>query len=120
MLAAAVVDAAMPRIVYSRRYNIRFYGIERLHPFGSRKYGRTWKVVRRELGARANGFLVPVDRPVIARLINSVPTTDRISHVAASEAFVLMTGCWPRARRKMRGFRRPRAIQTTTPIITGK
>lgn len=54
----------MPRIVYSRRYNIGFYGLERLHPFDSRKYGRAWKVIRRELGARAKQLLLPVDRPV--------------------------------------------------------
>lgn len=55
----------MLRIVYSRRYNIAFYGLEQLHPFDSRKYGQTWRVIRRELGARAKEFLSQVDRPVI-------------------------------------------------------
>ena len=31
-----------PRVVYSRHYNIGLLGIERLHPFDSRKYGRAW------------------------------------------------------------------------------
>ncbi len=38
----------MVRIVYSRHYNIGFYGLERFHPFDSRKYGRAW----RQLGVR--------------------------------------------------------------------
>lgn len=53
----------MPRIVYSRRYNMGFYGLERLHPFDSRKYGRAWKAIHRALGAKAKELLLPVDRP---------------------------------------------------------
>ena len=41
----------MPRIVYSRHYNIGFYGLERLHPFDSRKYGRAWRLIRRHFGS---------------------------------------------------------------------
>lgn len=40
----------MPRVVYNRHYNIGFYGLERLHPFDSRKYGRAWKRLRRHFG----------------------------------------------------------------------
>ena len=39
-----------PRIVYSPRYNIGLFGLERLHPFDSRKYGRAWKALRRRYG----------------------------------------------------------------------
>ena len=38
-------------IVYSRHYNIGFYGLERLHPFDSRKYGRAWRILRRHFGS---------------------------------------------------------------------
>ena len=40
----------MPTVVYDRRYNIGFYGLEKLHPFDSRKYGRAWKVLNRKFG----------------------------------------------------------------------
>jgi len=42
----------MPSIVYSPNYNITFGGIELLHPFDSRKYGRAWKVLRDHFGER--------------------------------------------------------------------
>lgn len=42
----------MPCIVYSRKYNIGFFGLERLHPFDSRKYGRAWKVLKRHFGSK--------------------------------------------------------------------
>ncbi len=53
----------MPRIVYSRHYNIGFYGLERLHPFDSRKYGRAWRQIRRRLGSTARPLLVKPRRP---------------------------------------------------------
>jgi histone deacetylase 11 len=39
-----------PRIIYSPHYNIGLFGLERLHPFDSRKYGRAWKELRRRFG----------------------------------------------------------------------
>lgn len=34
------------RVFYTPQYDIRFFGIERLHPFDSRKYSRAWNAVR--------------------------------------------------------------------------
>jgi histone deacetylase 11 len=39
-----------PRVVYARHYNIGFPGLQRLHPFDMRKYGRAYAALRRELG----------------------------------------------------------------------
>ncbi len=47
---AAIPKYDMSRIVYSPNYNIGFYGLEKFHPFDSRKYGRAWKVLRTEFG----------------------------------------------------------------------
>ncbi len=48
----------MPRIVYSRHYNIGLFGLERLHPFDSRKYGRAWKQLRQYFGSTLGEFHV--------------------------------------------------------------
>ncbi|QDU94370.1 histone deacetylase family protein [Lignipirellula cremea] len=53
----------MHRVVYSRHYNIGFYGLERLHPFDSRKYGRVWKQLRRHFGAALRRYHVRPTRP---------------------------------------------------------
>ncbi|MEQ8790771.1 MAG: histone deacetylase [Pirellulaceae bacterium] len=53
----------MPRIVYSRRYNIGFFGLERLHPFDSRKYGRAWRVLRERFGRRLDEMWIRPERP---------------------------------------------------------
>jgi histone deacetylase 11 len=52
------------KLVYTRRYNIGFLGLERLHPFDSRKYGRAWRAVGREVRHLRNRAWVGVPRPV--------------------------------------------------------
>ena len=39
-----------PVLVFSPRYDISFFGLERLHPFDSRKYGRAWAALYDEFG----------------------------------------------------------------------
>lgn len=52
------------RIVYSRHYDIGFFGLERWHPFDSRKYSHAWRCLRRNFGRRLNRLLVTPRRPV--------------------------------------------------------
>ena len=52
------------RVIYHPRYNIGFFGLERLHPFDSRKYGRAWSLLEKELGSQLLDCHVRVDRPV--------------------------------------------------------
>jgi histone deacetylase 11 len=77
-----------PRIVYSRHYNIGFFGLERLHPFDSRKYGRAWRLLRRRFGRPLRSLWqrpqAPVSREELLR-IHSARYLDRLqdSHVVA-------------------------------------
>jgi histone deacetylase 11 len=40
-----------------------FYGLERLHPFDSRKYGRAWKILLNHCGSSLNQYHVRPKRP---------------------------------------------------------
>jgi len=53
----------MPRVVYSRHYNIGFYGLERLHPFDSKKYGRAWRCLKDHFGASLRPMWIRPERP---------------------------------------------------------
>lgn len=80
----------MPYVVYSRQYNIGFYGFERLHPFDSRKYGRAWKLIRKQLGSSLRQFHIRPKRPVNhdeLKLVHSDGYLDRLrdpKYVAAA------------------------------------
>jgi histone deacetylase 11 len=47
-----------PRLVYSPHYNIRFGGLEKLHPFDSCKFGRAFAVLRKR-GIAADSRIEP-------------------------------------------------------------
>lgn len=71
----------MPPVVYSRHYNIGFYGLERLHPFDSRKYGRAWKLLRRHFGSKLRQFHVRPDRPASRDEILLVHTAEYLKQL---------------------------------------
>jgi histone deacetylase 11 len=51
------------KLVYTHRYNIGFPGLNRLHPFDVRKYGRAWRAVGRDARRLRNQAWVGVARP---------------------------------------------------------
>jgi len=71
-----------PRIIYSPRYNIGLLGLERLHPFDSRKYARAVKHLRRRFGrARLNRHLVKPPRPITQEQLLAVHTKDYLQRL---------------------------------------
>lgn len=57
--------AIAPRVVYSRRYDIGFFGLERLHPFDTRKHSRAYALLRRRLGrSKLNQVTLAPPRPL--------------------------------------------------------
>ncbi len=51
-------DKKLP-IVYDKAYNIGFFGIEKLHPFDTAKYGKIVKHLNKTLGIKTNQFHAP-------------------------------------------------------------
>jgi histone deacetylase 11 len=49
MIPSPKPQVVQPRVIYARQYNIGFPGLQRLHPFDMRKYGRAYCALRREL-----------------------------------------------------------------------
>ena len=54
----------MVRLVYSRHYNIRAFGLEKLHPFDAHKYGRAWKLLRTHFGKELDRHWVRPPRQI--------------------------------------------------------
>jgi histone deacetylase 11 len=71
----------MARIVYSRHYNIGFFGLEKLHPFDSRKYGRAWHCLRRHFGASLRDIWVRPSRPISREELLKVHELDYLNRL---------------------------------------
>ncbi len=69
----------MPRIVYHRKYNLGFPGLERLHPFDIRKYGRVWRVLKSQFGKSVSSLHLAPKRPANFAELQLVHTADYLS-----------------------------------------
>lgn len=61
-----------PRLVYAPQYNIRVFGLERLHPFDSRKYGRAWRRLKRRFGATLGHVTIRPPQPISEEQLRAV------------------------------------------------
>lgn len=64
------------KIVYSPNYDIGFFGLERLHPFDSRKYSRAWRCLKRELGSRLRQMHIKPQSPATRDELLRIHTAD--------------------------------------------
>ncbi|BBM86834.1 histone deacetylase family protein [Candidatus Uabimicrobium amorphum] len=46
-------------IIFSKHYDITLFGIEKLHPFDTAKYGKVYKHLRKHLGFKKQNFYTP-------------------------------------------------------------
>ena len=76
-------------LIYSPRYNIGFFGFERLHPFDSRKYGRAWRLLRRRFGPALKRIILTIQPALNCRGVKL-----SISHQMGNHVFnqPLITG----------------------------
>jgi len=70
------------KLVYSPQYNIRFFGLERFHPFDSAKYGRAWREIGRALPHLRDNAWVRVPRPASLAELASVHDKDYLNRLA--------------------------------------
>ncbi len=52
----------MPAVIYSPNYDMGLPGLDRLHPFDGRKFGKAWRELEREFGSRLRNWHISVDR----------------------------------------------------------
>jgi hypothetical protein len=72
------------RIVYTRRYNIRAFGLEKLHPFDSQKYGRAFRRLKHRFGDRLRKMWVRLPRACTRDELLRIHTPEYLKHLADS------------------------------------
>jgi histone deacetylase 11 len=74
------------KLVYSPNYNIGFMGMERLHPFDSRKYGRAWNLLEEQFGVALAPHHVQVDRQITNDELQLVHSPEYLESLRSSSA----------------------------------
>jgi histone deacetylase 11 len=70
-----------PKIVYSPHYDIRFLGLEKLHPFDSCKYSRTWKALTYRFGDRLQSLHLSPTHPIALETLSAVHTDQYLTQL---------------------------------------
>lgn len=73
-----------PKLIYSPRYDIHFFGLEKLHPFDSCKYSRTWKVLLDQFGAGLQDLMIIPTTPATLEMLLTVHTDDYLNQLKNS------------------------------------
>jgi histone deacetylase 11 len=68
-----------PKVIFSPKYDIRFFGVEQLHPFDSCKYGRVWKKLQKTFGKNLDNWTISPDREVSKAELSTVHTQEYLS-----------------------------------------
>ena len=85
----------VPRIFHTPAYDISFWGIERLHPFDSRKSSRALKRVRDALGSSFPGLLNAPSAPVTEDSLRLVHESGYLSSLRHSSVVAKALEVWP-------------------------
>ncbi len=72
-----------PKIVYSPHYDIKVFGIEKLHPFDSCKYSKIWKALKNKFGKRIENYLIKPERAVSNNELHWVHTDEYLSKLTS-------------------------------------
>jgi histone deacetylase 11 len=73
-----------PRILYSPKYDMSLWGIERLHPFDSRKASRAWRLIRAAMGSQADALRALPVSPADSHLLESVHSQAYLNQLESS------------------------------------
>lgn len=87
----------MPRVVYDPAYNIGGYGLEKLHPFDGRKYGKAWDAVCTLLPAAKEWLVKPTGEVAVdnLRLVHSDGYLEQLASAAyLAKVFETPAAAW--------------------------
>lgn len=73
----------MPRIIYSPRYNISGYGIEKWHPFDGKKYGKSWEAIQTRLPVAKQWSIEP-KQPASREALARVHTAEHLQQLGTA------------------------------------
>ena len=74
----------MTKIVYHPHYNIGFFGIENLHPFDSKKYGRSYRTLQKQFGEQLDEHLLQPAHPVRRATLLQVHSPSYLEQLASA------------------------------------
>jgi histone deacetylase 11 len=113
-----------PKLVYSPGYDIRWLGLEKLHPFDSCKYSRTWKVLLDLFSERLQSATMTPTAAAPLELLQTIHTPEYLQQLTHSrhiaEALELASLAWVSSGILDRHILQPMRLATMGTVIAAK
>jgi histone deacetylase 11 len=113
-----------PKLVYSPGYDIRWLGLEKLHPFDSCKYSRTWKALLDRFGNRLQSATITPTTPSPIEMLQTIHTHEYLQQLTRSrhiaEALELASLAWVPSGILDRHVLQPMRLATMGTVIAAK
>lgn len=82
------MNQVRPRIVFSPEYDIKFFGVEKLHPFDSCKYSRAWNKLLHQFGGDLRKITVVPEEEASTSELELVHSTDYLLTLLKDSQFL--------------------------------
>jgi histone deacetylase 11 len=83
------------KLVYSPHYDFSVLGLEKLHPFDARKYGRAWSRVKKALGNDLERVSVEPKQPASDEVLLRIHTREYLDSLRSSTTVARALELWP-------------------------
>ncbi|WP_339377582.1 histone deacetylase family protein [Calothrix sp. NIES-2100] len=77
-----------PKIIFSPKYDIQFFGLEKLHLFDSCKYGRAWKKLKNKFGEKLDNWTKCPETEVSIDELSTVHTKAYLSELITNSQYL--------------------------------
>ncbi|XP_066154489.1 histone deacetylase 11 isoform X1 [Euwallacea fornicatus] len=109
-------------IIYRKEYNVKFCGLERLHPFDTRKWGNIFKILTESGILSKNTVVVPneatnehLSMVHKKKYLKSLKCSFKVAQIAEVAPLILVPNCLIQ-----KAYLRPMRFQTGGSILAGK
>jgi histone deacetylase 11 len=113
-----------PRLVYSPEYDIRWLGLEKLHPFDSCKYSRTWNALLDRFGDVLQSATLSPTVPATVETLQTIHPPEYLQQLTRSrhvaQALELASLAWVPNSILDRQVLRPMRLATMGTVIAAK
>jgi histone deacetylase 11 len=113
-----------PRLVYSPGYDIRWLGLEKLHPFDSCKYSRTWNALLDRFGDGLQSATITPTAPATVEILQTIHSSEYLQQLTHSrqiaQALELTSLAWVPSGILDRHVLQPMRLATMGTAIAAK
>ena len=83
-----MIKPIQPKLIYSPNYDLKFLGLEKLHPFDGCKYSKAWNELKKRFGSKLDRLLISPSREASIDELSLVHDRDYLAHSLSNPRYL--------------------------------